>query len=341
MERLGFASMRNSAAGSVRGLFDLAPESPGCEAWVLTHERIDRIVSKEPRRFVDCYFITEVLTMFEKLKKLFTPVEGIDADKARTYMKEHEEGNYTLLDVRQPAEYERAHIPAAKLIPLPTLADKLDELDPKKPVIVYCAVGGRSRVAAQMLAGYGFDEVYNLNGGINAWNGITATGPVELNLDLVRGDETPIEIIKLAYRMETALGDFYRTIGTMTADKELASLVNKLAAIEDRHKGFLTNMLETLDSSGISAAILGPEDNAFIMEGGFSGQELIEKNRSLLESASDVLDLSMMIEAQALDLYLRFAGKMEDESSKDALRRIAEEEKAHLAALGELRGQRG
>jgi rubrerythrin len=191
-----------------------------------------------------------------------------------------------------------------------------------------------------MLAGYGFEEIYNLNGGINAWNGITATGPVELNLDLVRGDETPIEIIKLAYRMEAALGDFYRTISTMTADKDLASLANQLAAIEDRHKDFLVNLLETLDSSGISAAILKPEDTAFIMEGGFSGQDLIEKNRGLLESVSDMLDLSMMIEAQALDLYLRFAGKMEDESSKDALRRIAEEEKGHLAALGELRGQR-
>jgi sulfur-carrier protein adenylyltransferase/sulfurtransferase len=278
--------------------------------------------------------------MFEKLKKLFTPVEGIDADTARTYMKEHKEGSYTLLDVRQPAEYERTHIPAAKLIPLPRLSDDLDALDPKKPVIVYCAVGGRSRVAAQMLAGYGFDKVYNLNGGINAWNGITATGPEELNLDLVRGDETPIEIIKLAYRMETALGDFYRTISTMTADEELGSLASKLAAIEDRHKGFLVNLLETMDSSGISAAILKPEDKAFIMEGGFSGQELIEKNRTLLSSVSHVLDLSMMIEAQALDLYLRFAGKMEDEASTDALRRIAEEEKSHLEALGKLRGER-
>ncbi len=191
-----------------------------------------------------------------------------------------------------------------------------------------------------MLAGYGFEKIYNLNGGMNAWNGITAAGPVELNLDLVRGDETPIEIIKLAYRMEAALGDFYRTIGTLTADEGLGSLATKLAAIEDRHKGFLVDLLGTLDSSGISLAILEPEDNAFIMEGGFSGQELIEKNRTLLESVSDMLDLSMMIEAQALDLYLRFAGKMEDESSRDALRRIAEEEKGHLEALGKLRGER-
>jgi sulfur-carrier protein adenylyltransferase/sulfurtransferase len=191
-----------------------------------------------------------------------------------------------------------------------------------------------------MLAGYGFEKIFNLNGGINAWNGITAAGPVELNLDLVRGDETPVEIVKLAYRMEAALGEFYRTISSMTTDRELADLANKLASIEERHKGFLVDLLETLDSSGISAAILKPEDSAFIMEGGFSGQELIEKNQTVLKSVSDMLDLSMMIEAQALDLYLRFAGKMEDESSRDALRRIGDEEKSHLAALGKLRGER-
>jgi len=75
--------------------------------------------------------------MFDTLKKLFTPVEGIDADTARKYMAEHKEGSYTLLDVRQPGEYERAHIPGAELIPLPQLTDQLDKLDRKKPVIVY------------------------------------------------------------------------------------------------------------------------------------------------------------------------------------------------------------
>lgn len=75
--------------------------------------------------------------MFEKLKKMFTPVEGIDADTAREYMQEHGEGTYTLLDVRQPREYDRGHIPGATLIPLPELSDAVERLDPAKPVIVY------------------------------------------------------------------------------------------------------------------------------------------------------------------------------------------------------------
>jgi sulfur-carrier protein adenylyltransferase/sulfurtransferase len=44
----------------------------------------------------------------------------------------------------------------------------LGEIDAQKPTLVYFAIGGRSRVAAQMLAGKGFQEVYNLSGGIKA-----------------------------------------------------------------------------------------------------------------------------------------------------------------------------
>jgi rhodanese-related sulfurtransferase len=61
----------------------------------------------------------------------------MDTEEAKAYMAEHEEGSFTLLDVRQPGEYENSRIPGATLIPLPELADRLGELDPDKPVIPY------------------------------------------------------------------------------------------------------------------------------------------------------------------------------------------------------------
>ncbi len=72
-----------------------------------------------------------------KWKQLFSPIRNLSAEAARTYMEDHDEGDYTLLDVRQPKEYAKAHIPGAKLIPLPELVDRLDELDPEKPVVAY------------------------------------------------------------------------------------------------------------------------------------------------------------------------------------------------------------
>lgn len=72
-----------------------------------------------------------------KWKQFFTPARSMNADEVRAFMKEHKEGDYALLDVRQPAEYEKARIPGAKLIPLPELVSRMDELDPEKPVIAY------------------------------------------------------------------------------------------------------------------------------------------------------------------------------------------------------------
>lgn len=72
-----------------------------------------------------------------KWKELLTPVESMNAEAAKKFINDHEEGKYTLLDVRQPGEYETVRIPGAVLIPLGELSDRLGELDPGKPLIVY------------------------------------------------------------------------------------------------------------------------------------------------------------------------------------------------------------
>jgi rhodanese-related sulfurtransferase len=70
-------------------------------------------------------------------KKLFTPVNSMDNDQIKSFLEENAEGTYTLLDVRQPGEYERQHIPGSKLLPLGELDKALSEIDPEKPTIVY------------------------------------------------------------------------------------------------------------------------------------------------------------------------------------------------------------
>ena len=133
-----------------------------------------------------------------KWMQFSTPVASMDAEEARAYMKDHNEGTYSLLDVRQPSEYEKGRIPGATLIPLPELAARLGELDPRKPVIAYCAVGGRSRAAAQFLAGQGFEQGYNLKGGRMAWQGFRASGPAEMGMFLLKGNETAREVTVIA-----------------------------------------------------------------------------------------------------------------------------------------------
>lgn len=188
------------------------------------------------------------------------------------------------------------------------------------------------------MAGQGFTQVYNLNGGIKAWEGEKAHGPVELHLDLVRGDETPAEIIKLAYGMEQGLGGFYREIKTVTQDEELSNLLETLAAAEEKHKQYLLAAYNEIESGKVDEkAFESHLSSTSMLEGGFDAEELLRQNRQFVNSVPSLLDLSMMLETQSLDLYLRFAVKIESASTKKVLYRIADEEKSHLQALGNLR----
>ena len=66
-----------------------------------------------------------------------------------------------LVDVRSVGEYDQAHAPGSRNIPLDQLSSRLKELDRAKPIIVCCASGGRSGMAKQILEKEGFSEVYN------------------------------------------------------------------------------------------------------------------------------------------------------------------------------------
>jgi rhodanese-related sulfurtransferase/rubrerythrin len=270
------------------------------------------------------------------VKKLFTPVRSMDSDAAKQYMAEHKEGFYTLLDVRQPQEYEKNHISGAKLIPLPVLGDEMHQLDPGKPIIVYCAIGGRSRAAAQFLSGASFKEVYNLSGGIQAWNGVTAKGPVELNMELVRGDETPLEIIRLAYAMEMALERFYARLNSRTKDVQLSDFYSKMVGAEQGHKKSLLRLLKEIDPQAQDVEAFEADIQSQTMEGGFDAVSFLEENEPHLKTIPDALSLALMLESQALDLYLRFSDRVSDPLSKNALYKIADEEKSHLSVVAKM-----
>lgn len=70
-------------------------------------------------------------------RQFLTPVKSMNADQAREHMANQPLQELTILDVRQPNEYEKGHIPGAKLIPLPELSERLAEVDPTKDTVVY------------------------------------------------------------------------------------------------------------------------------------------------------------------------------------------------------------
>jgi rhodanese-related sulfurtransferase/rubrerythrin len=274
-------------------------------------------------------------------------VDGVPTlypDEVQTFIREHSEGDYVLLDVRQPVEYALAHLPGARLIPLPQLADSLDAMDASKPVIVYCAVGGRSRMATQLLTTMGFKHVFHLQGGIQAWEDRTATGPREFHLGFIMGDESAEEIIRMAYRMEEGLKRFHEAARSETDEPALYTLLTGLIKAEENHEKTLLELQETLlkeqKTPPGQLSVLSDAFHSQLMEGGLDMHVFMEQNRQFLNDVPGYLDLAMMIETQALDLYLRMAADSPNETARNILLRIGNEEKAHLELLGKYLNER-
>jgi sulfur-carrier protein adenylyltransferase/sulfurtransferase len=78
--------------------------------------------------------------------------------------------NFTLIDVREPHEYQIARIPGSTLIPLGTLPNRLQELDREAEIVAHCKSGARSQKAVDLLKQNGFLNVRNMTGGILAWS---------------------------------------------------------------------------------------------------------------------------------------------------------------------------
>jgi len=77
---------------------------------------------------------------------------------------------FELIDVREPFEFEIARIDGAKLIPLGEIPERADELHREQMFVVHCHSGRRSAQAVRLLKQRGFANVYNLEGGIDAWS---------------------------------------------------------------------------------------------------------------------------------------------------------------------------
>ena len=95
---------------------------------------------------------------------------NINNDELENIIKNNK--NTLILDVRSVGEFRSGHIPNAKNIPVQELSSQINNLDAYKDddIIVYCASGGRSSSAANILSNNGFNKVYNL-GGIGNYKG--------------------------------------------------------------------------------------------------------------------------------------------------------------------------
>ena len=258
-------------------------------------------------------------------------------EQARSYMDGHKYDSYTLLDVRQEWEYEENHIPGAQLLPLVDLPDRLDEVAVGKPILVYCKSGGRSMAAATLLEGHGLTDIKNLVGGMSAWDGHTAFGPMELGLIKYTGHESPEEVVLKAFAMENNLQKFYVQRADMAETMERIELFMELADFEDRHKDTLFNLYCRIAGKEVDRKqfeILAHDAAGSSVEGGVEIEEFLDEHPDAFDDEQGILQLATMVEAQALDYYLRCVARTDSEDTQNVLHTLAREEKAHLKLLG-------
>ncbi len=112
--------------------------------------------------------VSGVMLIWPLLARLTKPGKELGAMQAVQLINR---SDAVVLDVREAAEYKAGHIAGARHIPRGELGARLKELEKVKgkPIIVACATGNRSRSASALLQKSGYVDVYNLQGGLNAW----------------------------------------------------------------------------------------------------------------------------------------------------------------------------
>ncbi|MBR9980494.1 MAG: sulfurtransferase [Desulfatitalea sp.] len=250
----------------------------------------------------------------------------------RRYIQTHHEKQYLLVDVRQPEEYRRGHIPGARLIPLPELVKDMDQLPADKELVFYCQVGGRSMAAAAMVEEEGWGgAIHNLSGGLMAWDG----GQVA-DLPRVRlfEGQSVQEMFRTAMDLEKGAQIFYETVGARHAEQFWGPIFARLAKAEWAHAkavhGFWQQVQPDLESfEPLFEAMPGE-----ILEGGIPLQQALEK---LADPGDDtflrLIELALQIEYAAFDLYRTLADQHRDSAIQEAFTSLAQSEKAHMQSL--------
>ena len=85
-------------------------------------------------------------------------------------MEENPQARPRLLDVREPWEFQLARIDGSELMPMRTIPNEVDALDRSHPTVVICHHGTRSLQVVAFLERMGFQNLHNLQGGIDAWS---------------------------------------------------------------------------------------------------------------------------------------------------------------------------
>ena len=260
--------------------------------------------------------------------------ENISVDEYLQYIDARQEKDYILIDVRQPEEYSQAHLPGAKLIPLMELESRLVDLPPDTDVVFYCRSGARSRAAAVMAMGSAvpLKKIYNLMGGIMAWDGKTLVDLPQVKL--FDGIDEPAELLLKSMDLEKGALRFYSHVVENYAGQPFVHIIAPLVNAERIHAQSIYRHWQKITKAPAPFDELFENLEGDILEGGENLESAIQRFETLEGNPClGLIELALDIEYSAYDLYRTMADQTNDEAARSAFLAIAQVEKSHMQLL--------
>ncbi|MBW1841062.1 MAG: sulfurtransferase [Deltaproteobacteria bacterium] len=260
--------------------------------------------------------------------------EDISAEVLKQFIRSRNEKDYVLVDVRQPDEYQAGHIPGSLFIPLSKLIFRFSDLPRDKEMVFYCHSGGRSMAAASMVSEEGItnQKIYNLEGGILAWDGKTMKGFPRIQV--FDKAKTPGELLFTAMDLEKGAWRFYTHVLKHFSIEPLVSTLEPLSKAEVAHARTVYEFWKTGESTPPPFDDLYDSLSGEILEGGAKLGDVLGRLESVEENLClRVIELALHIEYAALDLYRAMAEQSKEETVQKTLLAIAQAEKSHIRLL--------
>ncbi|WP_035261484.1 rhodanese-like domain-containing protein [Desulfonatronum lacustre] len=276
------------------------------------------------------------------------PVESIYPEELPAFSAKLKESDYALVDVRQPGEYREGHIPGARLLPLPEIEARLDELAATSNLVFYCRSGARSQAAANLAqtALPPDTRILNMVGGFLAWDGRALTDMPRLEVfePARESYQNTSQALLRAMELEKAAQRFYQAAESKAKSPEMATTLATLGKVERTHARVIFHRLQRADAeySDQDFELCFDELKGDILEGGESLEDAVAR---LAPPGSDgmadefcltVTELALMIETAAYDLYKNLAGIHAGTELESVFLELAEDELKHQRLLARL-----
>jgi rubrerythrin len=168
-------------------------------------------------------------------------------------------------------------------------------------------------------------------GGINAWNGLVAGGAYDSGLAYFSRASRPEELISLSFALEEGNRVFYERVSQDMKDEEAASIFRSMGQAEERHKETLRELHARV--SGRSGNPAPPE--GMVAGGSLEGGAPLEETLAWAKGKppEEILELSIAMEANALDRYIKMGRTVADERSREVFLALSREEQEHLERM--------